>query len=105
MANQRMESTGVGDFTVDVQASNGAVELVLQDAEVLPHVKDTLISLGQLTQQGYEVSLRGEFLKVSKHGKKIFYTKRVGNLYPVLCSKFNLVVESMDEATQGEEQD
>ena len=57
-----MVSRGRGDFSAIVQGSSGKSPLYLGNASVLPNLRESLISIGQLTQDGYELQFKGEYL-------------------------------------------
>ena len=87
-----MESLGTGGFSARIQGSDGIATVKLTKSSVLPAVRDGLLSVGQLTQDGYAMLFSGDTVKImnATTNEVLLETKRVGNLYPILMDQLQL---------------
>jgi hypothetical protein len=90
-----MKSLGRGSFSAQARGSDGASPMFLGNASVLPNLRESLISIGQLTQDGYALLFEGDSIVVMNATTReiVLTSKRVGNLYPVVLSKVKLLKE------------
>ena len=90
-----MKSLGKGSFSAQARGSEGVSPMFLGNASVLPNLRESLLSIGQLTQDGYALLFEGDSIVVMNATTReiILTSKRVGNLYPVVLSKMKLLQE------------
>ena len=91
-----MKSLGKGSFSAQARGSDGVSPMFLGNASVLPNLRESLLSIGQLTQDGYALLFEGDSIVVMNATTRevILTSKRVGNLYPVVLSKMKLLQEN-----------
>uniref|UniRef100_A0A251VAV7 Putative zinc finger, CCHC-type n=1 Tax=Helianthus annuus TaxID=4232 RepID=A0A251VAV7_HELAN len=79
----RVEIRGKG--TVLFKCKNGD-QFVLREVYFIPALNSNIISLGQMTEEGYEIVMRGDYLKISdEEGKLIMKVQRSTNrLYKIV---------------------
>ena len=103
-----MQSLGKANaFQPKLRPLTGEQNLIyLGQATVLMKLRESLLSLGQLTADRYIVQLQGGNLTIADGatGRPIIMAKRVGNLYPVTLSDFILLKDNFSSSDLGDHQ-
>lgn len=80
--NSSADITGEGSVKVEVEVFGATVNVSLDDVSHVPDLRQNLLSVGQITDKGYEVHFEKNIAKiVDCHGNVELVANRRGNLY------------------------
>ena len=91
-----LECLGRINASVTISSKHGSAKLELRNAALMPKaLRKRLISVGQLTKDGYEFVLKGDHMVIKKGNRQLLKVDRVGNLYPIVIGKLDSDKEFM----------
>lgn len=90
---------GIGNGTVHFTNQNGAVsKAVIREVLFSPEMTGNLLSIGKLTDNGFEVSFRQKICEIFENGKQIAVADRTNNLYELrMADRVNISVTGHKE--------